>query len=406
MRILIVTFYYEPDLCAGSFRASAFIRALKRSVTANDSIDIVTTMPNRYGSFRAEAFDFERNENITIKRIKVPPHKSGLIDQAKAFLVYFINTLQFVRCRGYDVVFATSSRLFSAYLGAVISWGKDIPLYLDIRDIFVDTLRSLFGKSLIRYAIPALSLFERFTLMRADKINLVSKGFAPYFLEKYQKNYSFYTNGIDDEFLFSSSIASAPSSSERIVFTYTGNIGEGQGLERIVPRIARRYRNIEFRIIGDGGRKSALAAQIVDLPNVRLVAPMCRQELLGVYRESDVLFLHLNNYDAFKKVLPSKIFEYGAMYKPIIAGVDGYAKEFLEEYLSDSLIFRPCDVEDFCSKYERFSGNVDFESRKRFIAKFSRQNIMNEMVADFLDTFCKNAATSTKGSDESARHRS
>ncbi len=61
----------------------------------------------------------------------------------------------------------------------------------------------------------------------------------------------------------------------------------------------------------------------------------------------------------------------------------------IEKHLSDSLIFRPCDIDDFCSKYEKHSGAVDMEGRKRFIARFSRQNIMNEMSADFLE-MCMN----------------
>ena len=44
---------------------------------------------------------------------------------------------------------------------------------------------------------------------------------------------------------------------------------------------------------------------------------------------TDVLFLHLNDYSAFRKVIPSKIFEYAATGKPIVAGVSGYAAEFL-----------------------------------------------------------------------------
>lgn len=387
MKILIVSFYFEPDLSAGSFRTSAFVKALKGRISPGDSIDVVTTMPNRYNSFRVDVPDIQRDGNVTIKRIRVPSHKSGFMDQALSYCAYCINSWRFARRGRYDVVFATSSRLFSAWLGAVISWRKKIPLYLDIRDIFVDTLRSVLKRSKMRYAIPVFLLFERFTIRRADKVNLVSKGFASYFQRKYRKDYSFFTNGIDDDFLHCN--FEEPSSSHlpggKTIITYSGNVGEGQGLERIVPGIAERYKDIEFRVIGDGGRIRALEESVSGMPNVRLFAPVSRKKLIDYYSESDFLFLHLNNYEAFKKVLPSKIFEYGAMFKPIIAGVDGYAREFIGEHLPDTMIFRPCDIDDFCGKYEKYSGVVDLEARKRFIAKFSRRNIMDEMAADFLE---------------------
>ena len=57
--------------------------------------------------------------------------------------------------------------------------------------------------------------------------------------------------------------------------------------------------------------------------NVNLITPVNRNELIKYYQGSGFLFLHLNDYEAFKKVLPSKIFECGATKKPVIAGVDG-----------------------------------------------------------------------------------
>ncbi len=43
-------------------------------------------------------------------------------------------------------------------------------------------------------------------------------------------------------------------------------------------------------------------------------------------------------------MLPSKVFEYGCLGKPIIAGVDGYASKFLKEEMIGCFIFKPCDI--------------------------------------------------------------
>ena len=386
MKILIISFYYEPDLCAGSFRATSFVNALKRLLSGDDAIDVVTTMPNRYSSFSVDASELESRDNLLIRRIKIPLHKSGFFDQAKSFLVYLIKTLKYVRGEKYDIVFATSSRLFSAFLGAVIAKQKKIPLYLDIRDIFTDTLESVLKDSKLKSVIPFFMMIEKFTMRSAYNINFVSQGFIPYFQERYGHGlkYSFYPNGIDEEFMNFNCNHSVVKDKSKIRFTYTGNIGEGQGLEKIVPHIARKYANIEFFIIGDGGRRKILQDSTANLENVKLIDPVNRIDLIKYYESSDFLFLQLNDYDAFKKVLPSKIFEYAATYKPIIAGVDGYAKEFLETHLPDSIIYKPCDILDFCKKYDSFDGTVDIENRRKFINKYSRESIMNAMSQDFL----------------------
>src|SRR5690606_33202754 len=119
-------------------------------------------------------------------------------------------------------------------------------------------------------------------------------------------------------------------------------IGEGQGLHIIVPQAAHRLGDsYKFVIIGDGGAKGKLKAELdrLQVSNVELRAPVKRAELLEIYREADVLFLHLNDYDAFKKVLPSKIFELGAYDKPIIAGVAGFANEFIKKNIPNRILF-------------------------------------------------------------------
>ena len=179
-------------------------------------------------------------------------------------------------------VFATSSRLFSAFLGAVIAKQKKIPLYLDIRDIFTDTLESVLKDSKLKLLIPLFMMVEKFTIRSASNMNFVSQGFIPYFQKRYGSNlrYSFYPNGIDDEFLNFSDNPSNVKNKSKIIFTYTGNIGEGQGLEKIVPQIAQKYNNIEFLIIGDGGRRKALEDNAVNSKNVKLIDPVNRAKLI------------------------------------------------------------------------------------------------------------------------------
>jgi glycosyltransferase involved in cell wall biosynthesis len=144
-----------------------------------------------------------------------------------------------------------------------------------------------------------------------------------------------------------------------------------------------RHRII-FKLIGDGGRKAALQAELerAAVDNVMLLPPMGRDQLIRAYQEADVLFLHLNDYEAFKKVLPSKLFEYAAMGKPIWAGVSGHAADFVRSEIRNAAVFRPCDATDAETAFSTLS--FVETPRPEFIEKYSRDKLMRAMAADLL----------------------
>ncbi|WP_422134188.1 glycosyltransferase family 4 protein [Endozoicomonas sp. ALD040] len=385
MKVLIFSFYYQPDLCAGSFRCTALVEQLSPLVT---EIEVITTMPNRYASFGVDAPPVERNGNVTVRRIPLPAHKSGMFDQMKAFITYCRAALGLVSGKQYDIVFSTSSRLFTAFLGAIVASRSKTPLYLDIRDIFVDTLNNVLSPKISWLAGPVSSIVEHFTFSRAERINLVSKGFSAYFKKRYTTiEYRWFTNGIDDEFLrvVPDTIQRQGSNTE-ITILYAGNIGEGQGLHTIVPFLAKKLdTNVKFRIIGDGGRKQQLIDELenCNVKNVTLLPPVNRELLIAEYMNADVLFLHLNDYPAFKKVLPSKIFEYAASGKPILAGVSGYSADFLTMEVNNCAVFYPSDTQQ---AVEAFAGlKLTTTPRTTFTEKYARRAIMKAMALDIVE---------------------
>lgn len=393
-RILILSFYYRPDLSAGSFRSTALVEALRERLPSAH-LDVVTSLPNRYNSFNSQAPELEEDGRTTIHRIALRQHQSGMFDQAAAYSRFARLASRLVRGRRYDLVFATSSRLMTAALGAWIARRARAPLYLDIRDIFVDTMNDVLPPRLATPLKPLLSALERWTIGRAAHVNLVSAGFRAYFTSRYpRQSFSFFTNGVDDEFLPGRAGPSRPGNTggRPTLIVYAGNMGEGQGLHAVVPPLAQQLASrARFRLIGDGGRRpqleSALAAAGVS--NVEIVAPMARDALIREYLAADVLFLHLNAYDAFKKVLPSKIFEYAALGKPILAGVAGYAAIFLREEVENAAVFAPCDAVGGTAAFERLA--LRDTPREAFVAKYARPAIMRRLVEDIASHLCRNS---------------
>lgn len=383
----MLTFYFEPDLCAGSFRNTPLFKELLSQLKEDDFIHVITTQPNRYKSFNVKCAASEKGLNFEISRIKVPEHQSGLLDQAKSFQVFYSQALKLAQNNNYDLVYASSSRLFTAFLGKIIATRGNIPLYLDIRDIFVDTLSDVFkNRKYIQIPVVAcLKLIEQYTFSHAAHINLVSEGFKDYFLRYPNPCYTYFTNGIDDEFLNIKKTFDIKTTDVKII-TYAGNIGSGQGLEKIIPEAAKILGDkYIFKIIGDGGTKDLLKNKVEELKliNVEIINPVSRKELISYYIEADFLFLHLNDLNAFKRVLPSKIFEYATFNKPIIAGVSGFANKFIRNNLDNYILFKPTDINDFVVQLESFKYNNTISSK--FIQKFARKNIMKEMAVTIFE---------------------
>jgi glycosyltransferase involved in cell wall biosynthesis len=272
-------------------------------------------------------------------------------------------------------------------------------LYVDVRDIFVETMQDVLPAGIAKISFPLLRLLERKTFERADRINLVSEGFRPYFEARFPgRRYDFFTNGIDDEFLSESWQSPRERRPGPVRVVYAGNIGEGQGLHRIIPGMAKSLGSgYEFCIVGDGGRHAALEKELA-LEGVNTVSvrkPVPRAELIALYRDADVLFLHLNDHRAFLRVLPSKIFEYAATGKPVLAGVAGHAAQFLKDNVPNCAVFPPCNVEAGVKGLSSLT--LGWMDRREFIKTHRRQEIMQGMASSALDLvlFPRAAATST-----------
>jgi glycosyltransferase involved in cell wall biosynthesis len=390
MKLLILTYHYPPDLSAGAYRSAALVDALLRADHPGLAIDVLTTCPNRYASYRdlpvGAGTTVDPDRPVTVTRLPVGRHRNGLMDQSLAFSGFAARALRSVRGKRYDIVVATSSRLFTGFLGAVIAGRTGARLYLDIRDLFVENMRDMYRvRRGIALLMPLLSFVERQTLRRAMHVNLVSEGFLDYFRQRFpQRQYSLHSNGIDQEFL-EFDFGRPPMDGARTIL-YAGNIGLGQGIETIVPEAAHRLgASYRFRVIGDGGTRALLEQRLAaaQVRNVELIPPMDRESLKQQYREADFLLLHLNGFRALEAVLPSKLFEYAATGKPILAGVRGYARRFIAERVASAAVFDPGDADGMIQALDTLiPGPID---RTPFVSEYARTQIMDRMAAEILD---------------------
>lgn len=390
-RVLILSYYYPPDLSAGSFRVEALVSALFEASDEPLEVEVLTTTPNRYASFESDDFAGESRPGLKVHRFDVGAHSGGFASQVRGFGQFYRQALRWARDarRGgehYDQVFATSSRLMTAFLGARVAGVLKAPLFLDIRDIFTESIRDVyqgvFGAMLFR----VFSQVERYTLRRSRRVNVVSEAFRRYYEARYPGlELTVHTNGVDDVFLAEdwSSRYQLPDGPLRVL--YAGNVGVGQALSQLLPKLAKAMEGeAEFYVVGDGTDRAALEARLLSagVGNVTVLPPVSRKVLIDHYHQADVLLLQLNCLPAFERVLPSKLFEYAATGKPVLAGVRGYAREFLHEYVDGVCLFEPNDAVGAEAALRALE--IQYHSRAAFRERFSRRHIMHSLARDLL----------------------
>ena len=357
---------------------------------------LLTTLPQRYGHISGVKKN-QKNGKLLVKRFYTPEHKNKFFRQIICYIFFAVQAFSYAgkNYKSFDLVFSTSSRLGSGFLGYIVAFIFKKKLALDIRDVFSDNLRSIsfidnyLGKSLIKI----IKKIESVIIKKANWVNFVSPGFFEYaHINPKHKKINMFTNGIDSVFIKNrlnyNNINFSRGDILNIV--YAGNIGYGQGLEKTVVKIASYFGpKISFTLIGDGSSIFMIENQIYknNLLNVKIIKPVKREELIKIYNHSDVLFLQLNDVKAFEKVLPSKIFEYGSFNKPLLAGVAGVAKDFIKNNLKTSFIFPPADYKRAICEVNKILEleNVKIDNSK-FVSDFNREVIMEKMICSLVHT--------------------
>ena len=272
-----------------------------------------------------------------------------------------------------DVVIATSPQFFCGWAGVLVGQLRRRPVLLEIRDLWpesiaaVDAMRS-------RTALRLLELLERGMYRAARRIVTVGDGYRERLIERGVEPHriSVVMNGVDRKRFFpreaDRDLAGRLGVAGRFVVTYCGTIGLAHGLDVVLRAgalLAGRGRaDIVFLLVGDGARFEALrgAAARDRLDNVIFAGRLDTRDIPGVLSLSDACLVHLRSSPTFTTVMPSKIFEAAAMARPVILGVDGFARTFVEE-AGCGLCIEPENEHDLVGAVLRLSADAALRAR-------------------------------------------
>ena len=195
-------------------------------------------------------------------------------------------------------------------------------------------------------------------------------------------------NGVETD-LFSPSPATITEAHRRelhagakFLVCYIGTMGNAHGLETLLDA-AGKLRNqdpdVLFLLIGEGAEKEKVKAlaQLRGLDNVRFLDQQPRDKIPTFISASDACLVLLKKTEVFKTVIPTKMLEFMSCSRPLILGVDGQARQIVEQ-AGAGIVIEPENSEALVEAINRLKANQELrktlgeKGRDYIIKNYSR----------------------------------
>lgn len=341
MKILIVSQYFWPE----NFRINAIVESL---VDRGNKLDVLSGKPNYpkgqiFPGYRAWGCQSDSWKGAILHRVPLFPRGS------KSSLRLLLNYLSFVvfgiifspwllRKRRYDAIFVYGiSPIMQAIPAIFIGWIKGCPVVLWVQDLWPDSL-SATGYVKNKTILKLVECVVRFIYAHVDLLLVQSPAFIKP-VQQLTKNTKvlYYPNSVNDSFSSPSNVEIPPLDKlgEGFSVMFAGNIGAAQGVDVIVEAadLLREHEDINFFVLGDGSCREEIvkAVQERSLSNFYLPGHFPVETMPGFMQKASVLLVTLTDQPIFHVTVPSKVQDYMAAGKPIVASLNGEGARLVVE---------------------------------------------------------------------------
>lgn len=349
MKILVVYQYFLDKDESGLSRFNKMLEYWEKDGHEITVIagDVNYTTGTKKEQYKGKLFTKQQfSKNITLYRTYVSEsYNKSILGRLWGYFSFTISSslVSLFKVKKHDVVIVSSPPLFVGITGILLKLFKRIPLVFEVRDIWPESaieLGLLNSKLLIKLSFIGEKLFYK----SADKINVLTPAFKDFLVEKKgvsEEKIMYIPNGADFDIFHpqedSAKLETLKKSFDgKFLISYFGSHSTANKLEQLleVAKACLQDKDIHFLLIGDGKEKANLLkkAKKDGLSNVTFLDQQPREIINDYCAISDVGVAILPKIDIFKTVYPSKVFDYLAAGKPVILGVDGVARELVEQH--------------------------------------------------------------------------
>lgn len=339
MKIIIVGQYYWPDnFLVNEIAEELVVRGHKVTMLTGLPDYAANRIPKEYKWFRKR---HELRNGVEIIRVPIIARHKGFVFRVLNYLSFFITSSLYAKFHKMEADVIMAYQTAPVLMGnAAIVLKKKLkkPLFFYCLDIWPDQMK-IWGVYDNNPLYKIMLKYSRYAYGSGDKVGITSKPFRRYLIE---------VNNVDNEKIvylpqhasrMSINFETPPLESTITNFIFAGNIGEQQNVECILKAVAKMKttKKHKVHIYGNGSCLEScieLATTLKLTDRVIFYGHVTKTYLSNVYSYMDAFVLTLcgeKKIGYAANTVPAKFQGYLSAGKPIIAAIDGGAKEIIEE---------------------------------------------------------------------------
>jgi colanic acid biosynthesis glycosyl transferase WcaI len=396
VKILYVSQYFPPEMGAPAARVGELSRYWAQ---AGHEVTVLTGFPNHPTGVVPPEY---RNR---FRRLVIREDAGG-VNVVRTWLLPLPNRKAYERILNYgsfclssaaaglfterpDVVIATSPQLLVGLSGWWLARCKGAKFVFEVRDLWPESLAAVGAGNSNSLLHRSLAGIAAFLYRNSDHIVVVTPAFKDYLIEHWHvspKKISVVENGVETDVFSqqaSDEIRTELGAAGKFVVSYIGTMGNAHGLRTLIEA-AEKLQNsspkVLFLVVGEGAEKEPLVAlaRSRSLSNFRFVDQQSREKIPAYICASDACLVLLKKNEIFKTVIPTKMLEFMSCARPVILGVEGQAREILEEAQAGVCI-EPENSSDLANAVSRLAGDTQLgealgrNGRRHILQHFSRR---------------------------------
>jgi len=364
MKILVVHEYF---LTAGDSGGSRYNQFAKYWSQEGHEVTVLAGMVSHIGSCKEPQYKgkfITREEDpsgATVYRCHVSEsYNKSFLGRFWAYLSFvFSSVIAALFCvKRPDVIVVTSPPLTVAMVMWIVSRIRRVPAVFEVRDLWPESAIDT-GVLKSRILIRMSYWLERLAYREARWINALTPAFVEKLVDEKgvpRSRISMIPNGADLDIMIpgpkANHVREKLGLSDEFVISYFGAHGRanrvGQLLD-VAELLKTSMPDVRIMLVGDGMEKPMIVEEVRTrgLDNVFPLDAVPKSKVCDYINASDICTAVLMKNDTFKTVYPNKVFDYMSCGRPIILGIDGVARELVEN-AGSGVFAEPENPEDFC----------------------------------------------------------
>jgi glycosyltransferase involved in cell wall biosynthesis len=394
-KILIVTECFYPE----EFKINDVALSWKNKGYDVDVLTLAPTYPlgRVFSGYKNSFFRKDEYQGVNIFRLRAV---TGYRDSAIKKILKYVNFMVFGSIaaifigRRYDYVFGFNLGSLTNMLPTVVIrklYKK--PVMFWVQDVWPDSVYA-YGFKKTKMLSALLNYFVKFIHHNITAIAISSKGFERK-LEPYIKKglkFGYAPNWADDLNIDMNPIAL--SATQKVHFTFAGNVGKVQNLENIINAfclLSDEYqKKTQLNIIGDGSNLANLKKLSNNNSNIIFHGKQMREDMAKFYKASDFLIVSLIDEPIFSVTVPAKTQTYIEARKPILAIINGDVADIVNDN-NLGISVDPSNVGLIKDTFEKCIEMSENEKSKFIInnaklleTTFNKDSIINRMTSQLI----------------------